>query len=118
MIEYFLDTEGKDRFRVKGGNGEIVATSEPYTSVDHAHRGVRDLYMILLKVLGGSHAENTTDSNVDGGGSSNASESEDTTSPSEDEGPTPLPADFDRHDEVPGDNPAALIEDGDRDSNG
>lgn len=39
MIEVFQDAKGEWRFRVKGRNGEIVATSEGYTRKDDAKRG-------------------------------------------------------------------------------
>lgn len=46
-IEFFIDAEGKDRFRIVGGNGEIVVTSEAYDSKSNAQRGVDDLTAIL-----------------------------------------------------------------------
>lgn len=39
MIEYFQDISGHWRFRVKGRNGEIVASSEAYSSKSNAERG-------------------------------------------------------------------------------
>lgn len=57
MIDYFLDAEDKHRFRVKGLNGEVVASSEPYYSQSNAERGVRGLYLILKADLGGEVAE-------------------------------------------------------------
>jgi uncharacterized protein YegP (UPF0339 family) len=47
MIEFYQDTDGAWRFRVKGRNGEIVAGSEPYASKANAVRGVDDLRRIL-----------------------------------------------------------------------
>lgn len=41
-IEIYPSRDGY-RFRVKGGNGEIVATSEAYTSKANAQRGTRTL---------------------------------------------------------------------------
>ena len=39
MIEFFTDKGGKWRFRVKGANGEKVATSQAYASKFNAERG-------------------------------------------------------------------------------
>lgn len=47
MIEIYQDRAGGHRFRVKGGNGEIVASSESYTRRSSALRGVRTLRDIL-----------------------------------------------------------------------
>lgn len=47
MIEIYKDRAGGHRFRVKGGNGEIVASSESYTRRSSALRGVRTLRDIL-----------------------------------------------------------------------
>lgn len=47
MIEIFHDENGEWRYRVKGRNGEIVATSEGYTRPDDAERGAGDLHRIL-----------------------------------------------------------------------
>lgn len=47
MIEIYQDRAGGHRFRVKGGNGEIVASSESYTRRSSAMRGVRTLRDIL-----------------------------------------------------------------------
>lgn len=47
MIEVYQDRAGGFRFRIKGGNGEIVAGSESYTRRDSAVRGVETLRRIL-----------------------------------------------------------------------
>lgn len=101
MIEYFLDEATQHRFRVKGANGEIVATSEPYSSLDHAHRGVRDLYLILLKALGGTSEEVATDLGIDGGsGSSTAAQPSDAKDAREDEEPSSLSKDDSNSDDL------------------
>lgn len=116
-IEYFQDTAGKDRFRIKGGNGEIVATSEPYTNLSNAKRGVNDLYFILLKAVGGVEFENAKDNDVHGdpffSGRSGDEPAESADKESTQEAPeeASLPEAFSRHDDCPGDNPAELKED-------
>lgn len=50
MIEYFTDAAGEHRFRVKGRNGEIVATSEGYGSERDARRGADALREILASL--------------------------------------------------------------------
>lgn len=52
MTEIFKDANGEWRFRVKGRNGEIVATSEGYTSEGHAERGLAGLRRILRDTNG------------------------------------------------------------------
>lgn len=47
MTEIFQDEHGEWRFRVKGRNGEVVATSEGYTRSADAERGLNDLRRIL-----------------------------------------------------------------------
>lgn len=47
MTEIFQDEAGGWRFRVKGRNGEIVATSESYTRALDAERGLKTLTRIL-----------------------------------------------------------------------
>ncbi|MER7670775.1 DUF1508 domain-containing protein [Kitasatospora sp. NPDC096128] len=39
-FEVYQDAGGKYRFRLKAGNGEIVATGQGYASKDAAHKGV------------------------------------------------------------------------------
>ncbi|WP_327674982.1 YegP family protein [Kitasatospora sp. NBC_00458] len=39
-FEVYEDAGGKFRFRLKAGNGEIVATGQGYASKDAAHKGV------------------------------------------------------------------------------
>lgn len=41
-FETFKDTDGEWRWRLKGANGEIVATSEAYTRQADAVRGIND----------------------------------------------------------------------------
>ena len=38
-FEVYEDKAGKYRFRLKAGNGEVVAQGEAYESRDGAHRG-------------------------------------------------------------------------------
>jgi uncharacterized protein YegP (UPF0339 family) len=38
-FEVYPDRGGKFRFRLKAGNGEVVATSEAYNSKDSAKKG-------------------------------------------------------------------------------
>ena len=47
MTEIFRDERGEWRFRVKGNNHEIVATSEGYTRQADAERGLATLRRIL-----------------------------------------------------------------------
>ena len=42
-IEFFQDKSGNHRFRLRAGNGEIIATSEGYVSRSNATRGLNDL---------------------------------------------------------------------------
>lgn len=51
-VEFYQDDSGGHRFRVKGGNGEIVAGSEPYASESNARRGLADLRRILNELPG------------------------------------------------------------------
>jgi uncharacterized protein len=43
MVEFFEDEQGEHRFRIKGRNGEVLATSEGYTRKQDAVRGFWDL---------------------------------------------------------------------------
>lgn len=47
-IEFFQDSANGHRFRVRGDNGEIVATSEGYTRHGDARRGAGTLTRLLL----------------------------------------------------------------------
>ena len=47
MFEIFRDKAGQFRYRVKGSNGEIVATSEAYTRRRDAERGFDDLRRLI-----------------------------------------------------------------------
>lgn len=38
-FEVYQDAGGKFRFRLKAGNGEVVATGQAYTSLDGAKKG-------------------------------------------------------------------------------
>ena len=49
MFEIFKDSAGKWRYRIKGGNGEIMVTSEAYTRDVDAVRGVHDLMELFEK---------------------------------------------------------------------
>lgn len=39
-FEVFKDKSGKFRFRLKAGNGQIIATSEAYESKDSCMKGI------------------------------------------------------------------------------
>lgn len=47
IVELFEDSAGEWRFRVKGGNHEIVATSEGYVDKHGARRGYETLFNIM-----------------------------------------------------------------------
>lgn len=49
MIEFYQDEAGAHRFRVKGANGEIVASSEGYSRKTDAQRGYADLWAIVIE---------------------------------------------------------------------
>lgn len=51
MFEFFKDKKGEERFRVKGANGEIVATSEGYTRLADARRGADTLRRLAMPTL-------------------------------------------------------------------
>ncbi|MGD9939834.1 MAG: YegP family protein [Clostridia bacterium] len=42
-FEYFSDKNGKFRFRLKAGNGQIIATSEAYNSKDACMNGIESV---------------------------------------------------------------------------
>ncbi len=42
-FELYKDTAGKFRFRLKAGNGEIIAASEAYESKDSAKNGIESV---------------------------------------------------------------------------
>jgi uncharacterized protein YegP (UPF0339 family) len=42
-FELFKDAGGKFRFRLKAGNGEIIATSEAYNSKSSAKNGIESV---------------------------------------------------------------------------
>jgi len=39
-FELFADAAGKTRWRLKAGNGDIIAQSQAYTSKDSAKKGI------------------------------------------------------------------------------
>lgn len=47
MIEIFPDKAGEWRWRLKGRNGEIMATSEGYTREADAVRGAEDARRVM-----------------------------------------------------------------------
>lgn len=51
MFEIFKDAAGEYRFRIKGANGEIVMTSEGYTTHADARRGFMTLRHIIIMTL-------------------------------------------------------------------
>lgn len=42
-FEYFKDKAGKYRFRLKAGNGQIIAVSEAYNSLDSCLNGIESV---------------------------------------------------------------------------
>jgi uncharacterized protein YegP (UPF0339 family) len=42
-FELYKDSGGKFRFRLKAGNGEIIASSEPYESKASAQNGIQSV---------------------------------------------------------------------------
>lgn len=42
-FEYYSDKSGKYRFRLKAGNGQIIATSEAYNSKDACLNGIESV---------------------------------------------------------------------------
>lgn len=42
-FEYYKDKKGKYRFRLKAGNGEIIATSEAYESKSGCLNGIESV---------------------------------------------------------------------------
>lgn len=46
-IQRFVDLAGGARFRVVAGNGEIVATSEAYTTLSSCNRAIRMLRSLI-----------------------------------------------------------------------
>lgn len=57
MIEYFIDDEGAHRFRLKAYNGEIIHTSEGYTSESDAKRGAYDLAVNVVLAIAEHYTE-------------------------------------------------------------
>jgi len=43
MFEWYKDKKGKFRFRLKAANGEIIATSEAYSSKDACVNGIESV---------------------------------------------------------------------------
>ena len=43
VFEWYKDTKGKYRFRLKAANGEIIATSEAYTTKDGCANGIESV---------------------------------------------------------------------------
>jgi len=50
MLEYFIDEDMKQRFRIKGENGEIIVSSEAYANEYNAKRGYADLVAIIERI--------------------------------------------------------------------
>mgnify|MGYP003547902531 FL=1 len=42
-FEIYADSSGKFRFRLKAGNGEIIATSQAYASKSSAQNGIESV---------------------------------------------------------------------------
>jgi uncharacterized protein YegP (UPF0339 family) len=51
MVDIFSDAAGEYRYRLKGDNGEIMASSEAYTNEYDAKRGAGDLQRNVLRHL-------------------------------------------------------------------
>lgn len=49
-LQFFRDAAGGHRYRIIGGNGEIVASSEAYTRRVDARRGFDTLAQIVARV--------------------------------------------------------------------
>lgn len=47
-VQFFTDAAGEHRFRVKGANGKIVATSEGYTRRADARRAAKCLRRLMF----------------------------------------------------------------------
>lgn len=43
VFEWYTDKKGKFRFRLKAGNGEIIATSEGYASKEGCVNGIESV---------------------------------------------------------------------------
>lgn len=43
VFEWYVDKKGKYRFRLKAGNGEIIATSEGYSSKEGCVGGIESV---------------------------------------------------------------------------
>ena len=43
VFEWYIDKKGKYRFRLKAGNGEIIATSEGYASKEGCVNGIESV---------------------------------------------------------------------------
>ncbi len=43
VFEWYKDSKGKFRFRLKAGNGEIIAVSEAYNSKDGCTNGIESV---------------------------------------------------------------------------
>lgn len=48
-VEVYVDLQGFWRFRLRGGNGEIMASSEPYPSRSNAVRGAEDFKRVAAE---------------------------------------------------------------------
>lgn len=49
-IEFYQDAAGLHRFRIMGGNGELVHSSEGYDSAGNAQRGFETLHKIVQEI--------------------------------------------------------------------
>lgn len=56
-FEIFKDSRGQFRFRLKAGNGEVVATGEAYTTKAGAKGGIA----AVQRAAAGATIEDTTD---------------------------------------------------------
>lgn len=53
-VEFYEDVASNWRYRIVGGNGEIVMASEPYASKSNAVRGFGDLVRVIGEVAAGA----------------------------------------------------------------
>lgn len=51
LFDFFDDIMGESRYTIKGKNGEVMVTSEGYSSMENAQRGSRDLVVRILRAF-------------------------------------------------------------------
>jgi uncharacterized protein YegP (UPF0339 family) len=65
VAHFFQDAAGEHRFQVKGGNGEIVVTSEGYSRPEDAVRGFERLRELLAAPADAPPADDVPADDVD-----------------------------------------------------